>query len=249
MPLVVKNSSVGMSWTPAWTKIGGKNEYEHHYRGMLTHSHVKTFKSASGTAPLTALLHSGIRRKATTLALRCASTAVCRSPPRTPRTASRELFNIDLHTWLAQGSVHDIQRRGEREVITEARRRPKSATVNGAHRESLVRHFLDKIRLLQADNLRLTSENCELSQRLDHQRRQLSDCMDDREALLVRLEESISVCRALRAELSTAKGKSSSKDSSRHERGLDSSEVPFVVGSEGDLHPTSGGSHGIGPHL
>lgn len=82
-----------------------------------------------------------------------------------------------------------------------------SATVIGAHRESLVRHFLDKIRLLQAENLRLNSENCELVQRLGRQSRQLSDCVHDREALIARLEESISVCAALRAELATAKDK------------------------------------------
>lgn len=130
----------------------------------------------------------------------------------TPRTASREIFNIDLQSWMAHGSIDDINYRaelschnyrenqGRKNVDSQqyARQEPGSCkTVQPSHRENLLRYFLEKIVLLRSENQRLNAEN------LMH-KKQASNLKEDQAVLLIRLEESVGVSSALRAQLASA---------------------------------------------
>lgn len=206
------------AFTPRWTKIGGKYEYESHYREMLGQKQTQRQKT-----PRQIRFGREGRRE-----------GVPAPTLMTPRTASREIFNIDLQAWMAHGSVDDISHshraedccRGNSAAVGPGRggggggmgmqmywcqqpcagqRRPETGkTVQSSHRENLVRHFLEKTVLLQTENQRLNAESRALREHVRIQTEQVSDLRQDHAMLLLQLEESVRVNSLLRAQLAFA---------------------------------------------
>ena len=197
-------------FTPCWTKVGGKYEYGSHYREMLGQKQTQR----QITPRQIRFGREGGRQR------------VQAPTSMTPRTASREIFNIDLQAWMAHGSVDDISHsdrargrcRGDSAAAggmgmrinwcqqpCAGQRRPESGkTVQSSHRENLVRHFLEKTVQLQTENQRLNAESRALREHARIQTEQVSDLREDHAMLLLQLEESVRVNSLLRAQLASA---------------------------------------------